>query len=102
VKLIHVFVGALIVSISGVVLAQAVDIRPKQESKTSKAPNEARNISGVIDEDAQIEGITVINGEVTIDGVKIPRGTKKYRSAKSGKTYVIEWGKDNNVSIAGQ
>ncbi|MBP9219055.1 MAG: hypothetical protein KBD39_04140 [Sterolibacterium sp.] len=64
--------------------------------------SDAENESGVIEEDVEIEGITVINGEVRIDGVPVSRGTKKYRSAKTGKTYRIKWGKDGNVSVSEQ
>lgn len=64
--------------------------------------NEVRNESGVIAEDAEIEGITIINGEVSIDGVKVPRGIGKFRSPKSGKTYLIKWGKGDNVSVSEQ
>lgn len=64
--------------------------------------NEVRNESGVIDEDAQIEGITVINGNVSIDGVKVPRGVRKFHSEKTGKNYRIDWGKGDNVSVTEQ
>ncbi len=45
---------------------------------------------------AEISGITVINGEVWIDGQKVPRGAKKF-TAKSGKTYLIESGPNGVV-----
>ena len=95
------FIGISVFFIAGfaAVYAQTVKDQPKM---TKPSANEARNIAGSIAEDAQIEGITVINGEVSIDGVKVPHGQKKYRSAKSGKTYLIEWGSDNNVSVAEQ
>lgn len=64
--------------------------------------NEARNEAGVIDEDAEIEGITIINGSVSIDGVKIPRGVRKFHSAKTGRSYRIDWGKGDNVSVTEQ
>ncbi len=64
--------------------------------------NEVRNESGVIMEGAEIEGITIINGEVSIDGNKVPRGAGKFRSPKSGKTYLIKWGKGDNVSVSEQ
>ena len=95
------FIGILVFFIAGfaAVSAQTVKEQPKI---TKPSANEARNVAGFIEEDAQIEGITIINGEVSIDGVKIPHGQKKYRSAKSGKTYRIEWGSDNNVSVEEQ
>lgn len=70
---------------------------------SANSGNEVSNVAGVIDgSSVEIEGIVIINGEVSIDGVKIPRGTKKYRSVKSGKKYLIEWGRDNNVSVSEQ
>ena len=93
-----VALGALALLIAVAAFAQAMDKVPKQKSSA----NEARNVSGHVDEDAQIEGILVINGVVSIDGVKIPKGQKKYRSAKTGRTYLIEWGGDDNVSVTEQ
>lgn len=90
--------GALFFLIAGAVFAQALD----KPSKQRPSVNEARNVSGHVDEDAQIEGILIINGAVRIDGVKIPKGQKKYRSAKTGRTYLIEWGGDDNVSVTEQ
>lgn len=92
-------VGMSVVSLTGLALAQQVS--GKRPGNVAPA-NEAKNEFGIIDEDAQIEGIVIINGEVSIDGVKVPHGVKKFRSAKSGKTYLIEWGRDNNVSVAEQ
>lgn len=79
-------------------------VMAETKDRTAKKPsaNEVRNVAGEVDEDAQIEGILVINGTVNIDGVKIPKGQKKYRSPKSGKNYLIEWGRDDNVSVTEQ
>lgn len=90
--------GVLIVSAGWFALAQAVDEKRGQKPST----NEAQNVSSFIDEDAQIEGVVIINGAVSIDGVKIPKGQKKYKSARSGKTYLIEWGRDDNVHVTEQ
>jgi hypothetical protein len=46
-----------------------------------------------------MDGIAVINGEVFVDGEKVPKGKSPYTSKKSGKTYVIKWGKDGNVAV---
>ncbi|MFN3076350.1 MAG: hypothetical protein ABT940_05635 [Alphaproteobacteria bacterium] len=40
---------------------------------------------------ASIQGVSVINGEVSIDGEKVPPGTKRFTS-RSGKKYVIDRG----------
>ncbi len=45
---------------------------------------------------AEISGITIINGEVWIDGQKVPRGAKSF-TAKSGKSYLIESGPNGVV-----
>ena len=55
--------------------------------------------SGSVASDVEMEGITVINGEVWIDGKKIPKGKTSYTSRKTGKSYRIQWGKDENVSV---
>ena len=56
--------------------------------------------SGSIAPDAEIIGITVINGEVFIDGAKVPKGVKQYTSKTSGKSYRIDWGHNGNVSVS--
>lgn len=55
---------------------------------------------GVIGPDVQIEGVTVINGAVFIDGEPVPKGKTSFTGKKSGKSYQIEWGKDGNVSVS--
>ena len=62
--------------------------------------NKAGNTAGHIDSDADIEGVTIINGEVSIDGEKVPRGKTKHTGRKSGTKYVIKWGKDGNVAVS--
>lgn len=62
-------------------------------SKTSSSGNTVANEKGVIGPDADIEGVTIINDELYIDGVKIARGTTEYKAKKSKKTYSIRWGK---------
>ena len=59
----------------------------------------AVNTAGSIDEDVEMEGIAVINGEVFIDGVKVPKGKTSYTSRKTGKTYQIKWGRNGNVAV---
>jgi hypothetical protein len=55
--------------------------------------------SGIIGSAVQMEGVAVINGEVFIDGEKVPKGKSTYTSKKTKKTYLIHWGKDGNVSV---
>ncbi len=59
----------------------------------------ASNRAGVIEGDVEVEGVTVINQEVFIDGVKVPHGQTRYVGKKSGKTYAIRWGKNGNVAV---
>jgi len=56
--------------------------------------------SGRVAADVDMTGVAVINGEVYIDGDKVPTGRTSYKGRKSGKTYRIQWGKDGNVSVA--
>lgn len=97
-------VSALALSLLGLVsqAGWAQVVINQQGVAVSIGQSEARNESGVIGEDVEIEGIVIINGQVSIDGVAIPRGTRKYRSEKSGKVYRIDWGKGDNVSVSEQ
>ena len=56
--------------------------------------------TGQIGSDVQIEGVTIINDDVFIDGEKVPRGKTVYTSKKSKKTYLIQWGKNGNISVS--
>lgn len=50
--------------------------------------------------DVQMDGITIINGNLFIDGEKVPKGQRAYTSKKTKKSYKIEWGNDGNISVA--
>lgn len=85
----------------------AGEVKPKSTSqqttqRVNVGTNEVGNEAGVIDEDAEIEGVTIINGSVSIDGVRVPHGVRKFRSVKTGRSYRIDWGKDGNVSVIEQ
>ncbi len=61
--------------------------------------NQARSSVGQIDPGANIEGVTIINGKLWIDGKEIPPGVKRYKSPKTGAVYRIE--RDGkNVSVS--
>jgi hypothetical protein len=62
--------------------------------------NSVGNVAGHIDEGADVEGVSVINGEVTIDGEKVPKGKTRHTGKRSGTKYVIKWGRDGNVAIS--
>ena len=59
----------------------------------------ASNAAGDLGTDVEMEGVAVINGNVYIDGQKIPRGKTSYVSKKTGKAYRIQWGSDGNVAV---
>ena len=61
--------------------------------------NTAVNTGGSVESDVQMDGVAVINGEVFVDGEKVPRGKSPYTSKKSGRTYNIKWGKDGTVAV---
>ena len=67
--------------------------------QTGKGASVASNTAGTIDPDVQMDGVAIINGEVFVDGEKVPKGKSPYTSRKSGKTYNIKWGKDGNVAV---
>lgn len=59
----------------------------------------AANVAGDLEADVEMDGVAVINGNVFIDGQKIPRGKTSHVSKKTGKTYRIQWGSDGNVAV---
>lgn len=67
--------------------------------QTGKSGSVASNTAGSIEQDVQMEGVAVINGDVFVDGEKIPKGKSPVTSKKSGRTYLIKWGKDGNVAV---
>lgn len=52
--------------------------------------NEASVNVGGIAEDANIEGVTVINNRVSIDGKEVPPDVTRYKSPRTGKVYLIK------------
>lgn len=66
-------------------------------SSSSAAGNTVANEKGVIGPDADIEGIVIINGELSIDGVKIAKGVTEYVSRKTKKVYLIKWNKKGEL-----
>lgn len=60
------------------------------------------NSAGTIGPNVQLEGITILNNDVYIDGEKVPRGKSPVKSKKTGKVYVIKWGKDGSVAVQEQ
>lgn len=97
-------VAAVLLMFAGPALAQvSVDVSGYgvrvQQSGGSEVNVNTGNSGGVAS-DVEMEGVAVINGEVFIDGNKVPKGKTLYTSKKSGKTYRINWGKNGNVSVS--
>lgn len=82
----------------GVVVAQ-VSVSAGSHDVSIGSDNDASNDSGGIAGDVQIEGITIINDKVYIDGVRVPKGTREVISKKTGRVYRIDWGKDGNITV---
>lgn len=84
-------------------LAQvAVDLSAygvKVETGGSKGVKVQTPANSTVGADVEMEGVAVINGDVYVDGQKVPRGVTSYKSKKTGKTYRIQWGKGDNVSV---
>ena len=93
--------AALSSFLSGTALAQvSVDVSGYGVKIQSDSGKSVNTRSGHIDPDAQIEGVAIINDDVFIDGEKVPRGKSVYTSKKSKKTYLIQWGKNGNISVS--
>lgn len=101
-KKILIYGLGLVFSTAQVYAQVAVDISGagiKVQTGGMHGASVATNTAGSLGPDVEMEGVAVINGEVFIDGVKVPHGKTSYFSKKSGKTYVIQWGKDGNVAV---
>lgn len=53
---------------------------------------------GGIADDADIQGVTVINGRVSIDGKEVPANATRYKSPRTGIVYLIQR-KGGGVSV---
>jgi hypothetical protein len=93
---------SMILFFSGVSAQVAVDLSTygmKVQTGQGNGSSVAVNSAGTIDSNVQMEGVAVINGDVFIDGEKVPKGKNLYKSRKSGKTYEIKWGGNGNVAV---
>lgn len=66
---------------------------------SNRGKNEASVNVGSIASDANIEGVTIINGRVSIDGKEVPAHVSRFRSPKTGKVYLIQR-KGDSVSVS--
>jgi len=62
--------------------------------------SQAKSSVGEIAPGANIEGVTIINGKLWIDGKEIPPGVTRYKSPKTGQSYRIERN-GKNISVTG-
>lgn len=101
-KLLGVISFSIVILVTSAHAQVSVDLSGmgvKVQTGNVKGGSVATNSAGTIDQDVQMDGVAVINGEVFVDGEKVPKGKSPYISKKSGKTYAINWGKDGNVAI---
>ena len=100
VALLFLFSGFAVGQVNVNVPGASVKLKKDGSAAVSVGPGStASNSSATVDADVNMEGVAVINDDVFIDGEKIPRGKTRHTSKKTGTSYVIEWGKNGNVSV---
>lgn len=67
-----------------------ISVRAEGINSIATDGNSASVTVGGIDEDVDIQGVTVINGRVSIDGKEIPPGVTRYKSPRTGTVYLIQ------------
>ena len=67
-----------------------VNVRADGVTAIATEGNKASVTVGGIDADANIQGVTVINGRVSIDGKDIPANVTRYKSPRTGTVYLIQ------------
>jgi hypothetical protein len=77
----------------------SIKARSDDAASTSSRKNDARVTIGGIADDANVEGVTIINNRVSIDGKDVPPNVTRYKSPKTGKIYLIER-KGGSVSVS--
>ena len=98
-KFIFFACSAVVVSASSVAQV-SVDVSGYGVSVHSSTGSDVSVNTGRIESDVQMEGVAIINEKVFIDGNEVPRGKSTYVSKKTKKTYLINWGKNGNVSVS--
>ena len=92
---------SLAICLSTSVLAQvAVDVSGYGVRVQSGGVGGVTVNSGTVGSDVQMEGVAIINEKVFIDGDEVPKGKSVYFSKKTKKTYLIQWGRNGNVSVS--
>ena len=78
----------------------SVDSRAAGVATTAGSGNTAHTTVGSIEPGANVQGVTVINGKVWIDGEAVPEHATRFK-AKSGTVYKIIR-KGSNVSVTSE
>ena len=68
----------------------SINVQASGISAIATEGNTASVTVGGIDADADVQGVTVINGRVSIDGKEIPANVTRYKSQKTGTVYLIQ------------
>ncbi|MDP2809903.1 MAG: hypothetical protein Q8O34_07105 [Rhodocyclaceae bacterium] len=66
-----------------------VNVRARDVTAIATEGNNASVNIGGIGGDVDIQGVTVINGRVYIDGKEIPPKVTRYKSPRTGEVYII-------------
>lgn len=75
-----------------------VNVRAEGATAIATDGNTASVTVGGIDMDADVQGVTVINGRVSIDGKDVPPNVTRYKSPRTGTVYLIQR-KGGSVSV---
>ena len=67
-----------------------VHVRADGVSAIATEGNNASVTVGGIDANADIQGVMIINGRVSIDGKEIPANVTRYKSPRTGTVYLIQ------------
>lgn len=67
-----------------------VNVRAEGVTAIATEGNDASVTIGGIDANANIQGVTVINDRVSIDGKEIPANVSRYKSPRTGTIYLIQ------------
>lgn len=76
----------------------SVNVRAEGVTAIATDGGEASVTIGGIAGDADVQGVTVINGRVSIDGKDIPANVTRYKSPKTGTVYLIQR-KNGSVNV---
>lgn len=76
----------------------SVNVRANGVTAIATEGNDASVTVGGIDADADIQGVTVINGRVSIDGKEVPANVTRYKSPRTGTVYLIQR-KNGSVNV---